>query len=113
MTRGFQTTSAFSNEYPTCFSARVRLARETKKHRRANRSTSRNRAANSSKGHQSGQLECDRIANGQRRLTQTSIISNGVIETPNAFDITTRDGELVPNERSMSNAICAWPLIRR
>ncbi len=111
ITRGLRTISALSKSCPNCFSARIRLPSETKKHRRANGSALRAWAATSPEGHQSGKLECVKIAKRHPLAMHNSAISIGGM--PYALDMTTRAGEALPNERSMSITICALPNMYR
>ena len=83
------------------------MARETKKHRRANGSTFRHRAAISSGSHQLGAFECARLTNGQFFATHSSASSIGGRANP--LDITARLGVARPNDLSISKTISDLP----
>src|SRR5271157_4255936 len=95
ITTGLRTISALLKLNPNCRSASARFASDTKKHRRANESAFRNRAAISSEG-QTGKLECAMVANGHLLSMHISTTSIGEKTVP--FDMTTRSGEALPNE---------------
>src|ERR1051326_1786769 len=73
---GFQTTSALINSAPICFSAKRRLACETKKHLRAALSTARYRLARSSGCQASSRLDWTIVTKGTFLAAHISISSS-------------------------------------